>query len=139
MQNLVKDILKYNMKKSFNNKIYKNLAILMINRSHSNIFITLTDLKKKVIICKSSGGCSVSNFKKHKKSPQIIENIIESLSFYFELYKIKNFYIILKVRFSSHIVILVKELTDRGYNIKRYFNQIKIAHNGTRGRKPRRI
>ena len=65
------------MKKSFNNKIYKNLAILMINRSHSNIFITLTDLKKKVIICKSSGGCSVSNLKKHKKSPQIIENIIE--------------------------------------------------------------
>ena len=129
------------MKKKFvfKNKNYKNLAILIINRSHSNIFITLTDLNKSVVICKSAGGCSESNLKKKKKSPQIIENLIENLNYYFELHKIQNFFIVLKVRFSGHIVILVKELFDRGYNIKRYYQRIKIAHNGCRGRKLRRI
>jgi len=56
------------MKKKFvfENKNYKNLAILIINRSHSNIFITFTDLNKRVVICKSAGGCSESNLKKKK-------------------------------------------------------------------------
>lgn len=122
-----------------NNHKYKNLAYLIVNRSSSNIFVTLTDLNKQVIICKSSGQCSLNNTKKNKKAPQILENIIDQLIDKIELYQLKYFHIILKVRFSSHIVILIKELVDRGYNIIQLNNNLKIGHNGMRGRKLRRI
>jgi ribosomal protein S11 len=125
------------MNKNFN--FFKQTANIMINRSFSNIFITVTDLKKKVLICKSSGACGVGNLKKSKKSPQAIENIVNALIPFFELYKLRNFNIILKVKFSSHVVILVKELHDRGYNIIKFVNRLKIGHNGMRGRKLRRI
>jgi|SRR5579884_2113430 len=123
----------------FSDKNSTNIANLVVNRSFSNIFLTVTDLKNKVVICKSSGSSGVGPLKKSKKSPQAVENIVSALVPYLEIYKIKNLIIILKVRFSNHIVILVKELFDRGYNIVKFLNKNKIAHNGMRGRKLRRI
>ena|ERR1700677_2263798 len=123
----------------FSNKSLKNAAHIFINRSFSNIFITVTDLRKKVVICKSSGSSGVGHLKKNKKSPQAIENIVNALIPYFELYQIKNFDIILKVKFSSHVILLVKELHDRGYNIIKFTTRLKVGHNGMRGRKLRRI
>jgi ribosomal protein S11 len=123
----------------FNNKNLKNVANIIVNRSFSNIFITITDLKQRVVICKSSGSSGVGHLKKSKKSPQAIENIVNALIPYFELYKIQNFNIILKVRFSSHVILLVKELHDRGYNIIQFMTRLKVGHNGMRGRKLRRV
>jgi len=128
-----------NKKFYFYNKSFKNAANIILNRSFSNIFITVTDLKKRVVICKSSGSSGVGHLKKSKKSPQAIENIINALVPFFELYKIQNFNIILKVRFSSHVILLVKELHDRGYNIIQFTTRLKVGHNGMRGRKLRRI
>jgi len=117
----------------------KKSAFLVLNRSFSNIFITLLDLKKKVVICKTSGSCNVGNSKKQKKSSQAIESIVKELSVFFELYQIKNFFIILKVKTSSHLVFLIKELINRGYVINSFVNRKKVPHNGMRGRKQRRI
>ena len=99
----------------------------------------MLDLNYNVVICKSSGVCHIGHQKKIKKSSQIVETIIENFISIFELYGIKGFNIILKVRFTNHVVILVKELTDRGYIIKKFLNRIKVGHNGMRGRKFRRV
>jgi ribosomal protein S11 len=128
-----------NKKFFFFSKTLNYAANILVNRSFSNIFLTVTDLKNKVVICKSAGACGVGNLKKSKKSPQAIENIVNALVPYFELYKLQNFNIILKVKFSSHVVILVKELDNRGYNIVKFVNRCKVGHNGMRGRKLRRI
>ena len=122
-----------------NNFFFNKVGNLVVNRSHSNIFITLLDKNNKVVICKSSGACDVGNSKKKKKSPQALENIVSKLINYFEMYNIKGLNIILKVKFSSHIVILVKELTDRGIKILKFINRQRVGHNGMRGRKIRRI
>ena len=137
MRNLAKDnsILKMSRIHFFN----KNTANLVINKSFSNIFITVTDLNKRVIICKSSGACGVGHSKKMKKAPQSIENIIKHLVPIFEQYKLKYFNLILKIKFSNHLIILIKELYSNGYKIVKFINKIKIAHNGMRGRKLRRI
>jgi ribosomal protein S11 len=129
-----KDIKK---KKFFFSK--NKIANLVLNKSFSNVFITMLDLKYNFIICKSSGMCHVGNQKKIKKSSQIIETLINNFISIFELYNIKMFNIILKIKFSSHVVILVKELTDRGYIIKKFFNRLRVGHNGMRGRKFRRV
>src|SRR5271155_3674624 len=83
-------------------------AIIVFKRTHSNIFITLLDLKKKVIICKSSGIVKVGDSKKKKIAPQAIEKIIKELSIYFNLYKIVFVKILLKVRVTVHILNLVR-------------------------------
>lgn len=112
---------------------------IVINRSHSNIFLTLLDIKLKVIICKSSGTSDVGDSKKKKKSPQAIENIISDLIPFFLKYNITRVNIILKVKFSSHVVILVKELMDNGIDIIKFISRQRVGHNGMRGRKIRRI
>lgn len=128
-----------NKKFIFSNKKFNNLANLIVNKSYSNVFITLTDLRNKVIVCKSSGSCGVGTSKKSKKSPQAVENIVKALISFFELHGLKYFNIILKKRFSSHVVILVKELSDKGYKLISFLNRYKVSHNGMRGRKIRRI
>lgn len=47
---------------------FGGLAFLIFNKTHSNVFITLTDYSMKVIICKTSGACNVGPAKKKKCS-----------------------------------------------------------------------
>ena len=93
-------------------------AKLYLRKTWSNIFITLTDLRNKVIICKTSGNCNISHSKRRKKIAMAIETIIkylydESIS----LFNIKNIEIILKMRVRSHLYTLLKRLKYYKINI----------------------
>jgi ribosomal protein S11 len=114
-------------------------ANLVLNKSASNIFLTFSDLQNKVIRCQTAGMSQVGSTKKKKKSPQSIENIVKMLHIFFIKYKIEYFNIVLKTKFSAHIPLLLKELLIRKYKIACIINKRKIAHNGMRGRKMRRI
>jgi ribosomal protein S11 len=115
------------------------LAFLILNKTHSNIFITLTDYKMKVIICKTSGASNVGFTKKKKSAPQAVERIVKELAFFFKIYGIKFLDIILRFKVTSHTLILVKELSSLGVGIRRFLQRLRIGHNGMRGRKLRRI
>ena len=115
------------------------LAFLIFNKTHSNVFITLTDYNMKVIICKTSGMCGVGSTKKKKNSPQAVESIVKELSHFFKIYQIKILDIILRFRVTSHTLILVKELSALGIVIRCFLQRLRIGHNGMRGRKLRRI
>lgn len=115
-------------------------ARVYLKRSHSNVFITITDLKGKVIKCHSSGSAiQLCRSKRIKKSPQAIESIIRGLVPTFNIYKIKLVNIYLRSRISVFFHYLVKELEY--YNIKLNCIVIKRRHphNGVRGRKKRRL
>jgi ribosomal protein S11 len=114
-------------------------AYLILNRVHSNIFITLMDYKKKVIICKTSGMCAVGASKKKKNAPHAVENIVKELSPFFKAYGIKVVDIILRSRITSHMLIFVKELFDLGIEIRQFLQRLLLSHNGLRGRKLRRV
>jgi len=114
-------------------------ALVVFKRTHSNIFITLLDLKKKVIICKSSGIVKVGDSKKKKIAPQAIEKIVKALSSYFYLYKISIVSILLKVRVSVHVLNLMRELSRYGIKIRSFVDVKRVPHNGLRGRNLRRI
>ena len=115
------------------------VAFIVLNRRHSNIFVTLTDYKMKVIICKTSGSCHVGSTKKRKSSPQAVENIVKELNHFFKVYNIKVLDIVLRFRVTSHTLILVKELSGSGVRIRRLLQRLRLAHNGMRGRKLRRV
>lgn len=137
-----KKIYKYKWEKlhfNFGDKDNRT-AKIYLRKTWSNIFLTLTDLKNKVIICKTSGNCKISDSKRRKKIAMAIETIMkylydESIS----LFNIKNIEIILKMRVRSHLYTLIKRLKYYKINILSIISRKKMAHNGIRKRKLRRI
>lgn len=114
-------------------------AIIYLNKSYTNIFITLADLRRDVIISKSSGSSEgISHSKRRKTVPQAIENILKGMSKYFKLYNIKFVKIVLKIKVNVLFYYLLKELTFYNIGVKGFSIRRPIAFNGTRGRKIRR-
>lgn len=115
-------------------------AKIYLRKGWSNIFLTLTDLNNKVIICKTSGNSKISESKRRKKIAMAIEIIMKYL--YNEtilLFNIRNIEIILKMRVRSHLYTLIKRLKYYKINIVSIISKKKIAHNGIRKKKLRRI
>jgi len=114
-------------------------AKIFIKRTYSNIFITLTDLNNKVIICKTSGSSDKIYNKRKKKVAQAIEKIIYKIKNYFLLYNIINLHIIIKMKIKTHIYTLLSKLHFYGMNILSIKSKKIIAHNGVKGRNLRRL
>lgn len=114
-------------------------AKVYLKRSYTNIFITLADLEGRVILCRTSGSSGISGSKRKKRAPQAIEMIVQNLLPVLKLYKIKSVEIILRSRISSYFHYLVKELNYYGIKILGFTIRRKVAHNGVRGRKQRRV
>jgi ribosomal protein S11 len=80
-----------------------NSAVFVLNTSFSNIFITLIDLKGKVISVRTAGMSHLGNSKRKKLSTQSIDVLVRQFLFYFKIYKIKNVSIILKTKINKFI------------------------------------
>ena len=137
-----KKIYKYKWEKlhfNFGDKDNKT-AKIYLRKTWSNIFITLCDLKNKVIICKTSGNSKISDSKRRKKIAMAIETIMKYL--YNEtilLFNIRNIEIILKMRVRSHLYTLIKRLKYYKINIISIITRKKIAHNGIRKKKIQKL
>lgn len=119
--------------------IPEKTAIIYSNKSYTNIFITLTDLKRRVIISKSSGmSAGISHSKRRKIVPQAVEFITKDLYKYLKLYGIKIVRIILKIKVNVLFHYLLKELAYYNIMVKSFSIRRPVASNGTRGRKIRR-
>jgi ribosomal protein S11 len=112
---------------------------LIIKTSRSNIFITLTDLAHRVIICKTSGSAKVGARKKKKVSPHAIENIISSSTKYLRFYRIRVINIILRIKPNIRVFVLVKALIALHIRIASIIDNRRIIHGAMRSRKIRRI
>src|SRR5689334_3775617 len=82
----------------FFGKFLNKIGKIYIRRTFSNIFITLCDLKNKVITSESSGSSDIYQNKRRKKIPQAIEKIIIKLNKFFKLYNISFLHVILKIK-----------------------------------------
>lgn len=114
-------------------------ARLHLRKTHSNIFVTLTDLHNNVVICKSSGSSGIVGTKRRKKAPLALESIVQSLLPFFVKYRIVQLKIFLKMRVSSYYYTLMKELQYHGIVVNGIVVRRKIAFNGVRKRKLRRV
>lgn len=105
----------------------------------SNVFVTLTDIEGKVIVCKTAGSSILSNSKKQKKAPHTVEKIVNSMRPYFQVYRIKKAHVVLRNRRSKHVSYLFKELHLIGVTVSKMTLVNSIPHGGVRGRKLRRV
>lgn len=115
------------------------LACVHLRKVHSNIFITVTDLDYKVIICKTSGSSGILNLKRKKRAPYAIEAIAKTLNPYFKSYNIRRVYIILKMRIRAHLYILLRELAFYGIEVVGIKSRRKVSFTAVKGKKIRRV
>ena len=65
------------------------IAFLFLKKNHSNFFMTLTDVRGKVIVCKTAASViGKGENRRRRKSPLVIEHMISSLEEFFLLYEI---------------------------------------------------
>lgn len=115
-------------------------ANIYIKRTYTNIFVTLTDLENKVIVCVTSGSAdnTISN-RRRKKIALAVEKIVSTLNYFLKLYEIKFINIILKMKVKAHVYNLLSKLIYYGLVILSICSRKILAHNGVKGRRLRRL
>jgi ribosomal protein S11 len=71
-------------------------AIFTFNISFSNIFLTLLDMKRRVVCSKSTGMSNLGNSKRKKLSTQTIDILAKQFLKYLRFYKVKMITLIIK-------------------------------------------
>lgn len=113
-------------------------ANIVLRRTFSNIFVTLTDLRHKVIICRTSGNSGVEGQKRKKRSALALEKIVKMLYEYIVLYNIEVVRIISRMKLNRYYYCLKKELQYYGVKIGKLRIRRPVALCYERGRKLRR-
>lgn len=133
--------MNYHIKKfkDFSLGTNKKIGKIYIKRTYTNIFVTLTDLNNKVIICKTSGSSDKIYNKRKKKIAQAVEKIVIKLNKILKLYNILYLQIILKMKIKAHIYTLLSKLHLFGFKILNIKSKKILAHNGIKGRNLRRL
>ena len=123
----------------FFGNLRSKIGKIYIRRTYTNIFITLTDLNDKVVLCKTSGSSDVHKNKRRKRIAQAVEKIMLYIRKTMKLYNIVKLHIILKMKVKSHVYTLINRLKYYGLSILSICSRRKLAHNGVRGRNIRRL
>ena len=126
-------------KKHFNLGKRRNLGVIRILRRKTNIFIIFEDLDSKTIICRTSGSAGIIGSKRIKRVPQAVENIFKVLYPHLKLYRVKKVRIILNTRLNACFYIFLRLLETYGIRVRQCCVRRKIAFNGCKGRKVRRV
>lgn len=126
-----------NIKSKFHLGSYlKRIAYLHVRKSHSNFFMTLTDCRGRVIICKTAAVVlGKLERRRRRKAPQTIEYMIASLESYFTLYNIWGIKLVLRIRPGQYVTNISNSLLSRKIFLLNIFNRRKLAHSFTRGRR----
>lgn len=137
---MVKKQFKIKKDKNFDFGLINKTANIFIKRTYTNIFITLTDLNNKVIVCVTSGSAdnSVTN-RRRKKIALAVEKIVLLLNYFFKLYEIRYINVILKMKIKAHVYTLLSKLIYYGLIVLSISSRKIIAHNGVKGRRLRRL
>lgn len=119
--------------------ITNNVGVIRMLKRKSNTFIILEDLNNKTIICKTAGSAGILGSKRKKKTSQATEIIFNALYPYIKIYKIEKVRIILNSRLNSCFYILLRCLEFYSINIIECCVERRIAFNGCKGSKLRRV
>jgi ribosomal protein S11 len=103
-----------------------------------NIFLTLTDLNKRVVYALSAGQCVEKNNRRGKVAPFVIEAMTVKIVKVLAAFKIRSLAIIMRTSLRVHVKILISKLLMERYNISSIKDRRITAHNGVRSRAAKR-
>jgi len=139
---MVKKLKKKNRPKSKSRRFFFGYRVskarLHFRKSFTNIFLTLTDLRNKVIYALSAGQCAQNNNRRQKTAPFVMEAMTNKINKVLRNFRITSLEIIVKSTLRVHIRILVHRLGLANYIISAILDRRLVAHNGVRSRAPKR-
>lgn len=112
---------------------------LLFFQKHSNVFLVLKTENKKHVVTLTAGSCRVGRTKKQKISPFNVNMIIKQLKEYCTIYDITRVRFFFKSAINKHYYNIIKYLALYNIKIMEIGYVLHMPHNGTRGRKFRRI
>lgn len=112
-----------------------NLCKVFLKHTLTNIMISITDRKNKVVRCHTSGSSGVTGTSRRKTAPQAVEYIIKKLYPFFVKRRIRVVELVLTRKVSQAAHYLVRELAYYGIRIAVIRRRRICAHNGVRRRK----
>lgn len=127
--------------KIINRKIKKIRATARIHfRSNTNnLFITLTDMKNKVLYTRSTGTCTGETNKRRKRTNLVVEQMTDEIIQKLTLAQKKSVQIILRTRKRRLLRPFLSYLYTSAIKVTSMLDRCKIPHNGIRGSaKPRK-
>ena len=112
--------------------LYKRRAFIKMRKTHSNFFMTLTDRRSKVIVCKTAAMViGKLERRRRRKAQQTLDYMVASLDKYFKLYKIQGIYLFLKMRPGQYVANLIRSLSSRKIYLVKVFcrrNYLLVQH-----------
>lgn len=121
------------------NKDKKFVGNLFFFKRYSNIFLVLSNYKRKHIITLTSGSCKLGKNKKKKISPFNMLNLVVALKAALLKNNIKFLNLYLKQRFSRHFFNLRKMFKLNEIKVYKYIFLLYKSYSLNKGRKVRRI
>lgn len=115
------------------------IGVIRLLKRPSNTFIIFEDLKGQTIICKTAGAAGIIGSKRKKKNPQAVEIIFKSLYSYLKIYLIKGIHLVLNSRMNSSYYVLLRCLATYNFKIVKCSVKRRVAFNGCKGPKIRRV
>lgn len=117
-------------------KPIKYEAIVYLRRKRNNIYLTLTDLRGKVVTTSSSGFFGFKNYA--SVLPNAAQASAKRISFFLKTAKIKKIALIVKSKVPAVVFGVIRGFTALGIRVNRLMDRIPIAHNGVKRKKARR-
>ena len=127
--------------KLINRKIKRIRATARIHfRSNTNnLFITLTDMKNKVLYTRTTGTCTGETNKRRKRTNLVVEQMTDEIIQKLTLAQRKSVQIILRTRKRRLLRPFLSYLYTSAIKVTSMLDRCKIPHNGIRGSaKPRK-
>lgn len=127
--------------KLINKKIKRIRATARIHfRSNTNnLFITLTDMKNKVLYTRSTGTCTGETNKRRKRTNLVVEQMTDEIIQKLTQPQRKSVQVILRTRKRRLLRAFLSYLYTSAIRVTSMLDRCKIPHNGIRGSaKPRK-
>ena len=123
----------------FKKPLKKNIGKILLFKRHSNIFIVVTNFKKKHLITLTSGNCLLGKKKKEKIAVHNMLKLVDKLVKVLNKYNLKFVYITVKQRLTRHFFNLYKLLKKNRIYMLHFKYLLQKPHGFIKRRKLRRI
>ena len=111
-----------------------NTAKIHFRANVNNLFLTLTDIKNKVIYTRSTGMCTQEKNKRQQLSPLVIKTMVSDIAKKIYRLKIKCVEIVIRTRARRLFKNFMSYMRQNRVQIFSIVDKRRLPHNGVRGK-----
>lgn len=111
-----------------------NIAKIHFRANVNNLFLTLTDLKNRVVYTRSTGMCTQEKNKRQQLAPLVIKTMVNDMAKKIYRLKITRVEIIIRTRARRLFKNFMLYIRQNRIQISNIIDKRRMPHNGVRGK-----